>query len=880
MITLERLRYWQGQLLKSRDFRDQLRYQAHLRARHNAALHQAFGIVSGLEIKDGRVTCGFGYDCLGRELILPNDTPLPPRTAAGAQLLVVLPVTPGAASTLAWIDELAWSGKRGLPLARVAGSAEAFDNAYGRAPYVRALSRPRLASGETVRGNTPWELWNEGAIPVGVQTHVDTSAAGFTQKPRYFASLKARQWSLNSRQGKEAAEFAPAYFANVTDATNDGFTFRLLLQDVALRRYESKSVVARITSLDRGAGEMVAQVAPGSLILKGNAVVQVRPRTETAAMVKDADAATLTLTTTLDLATDDRVVLGNLPRTAIVEQVTEESETFVLLSNMTGVVAGTILAHFDADASKGRASRVARIKNSKLLLRDDWPGLAPTETVNIFQRKDAEKLTDAETAGDNTVITVPSDSALKSGDFIVHLTGKAPGPPAKVMGVVTTATAIKLTLQPPIAELKAGSSVVPSRVQVTVSTVDTPAGSLEILLTEDSPFVEGDYLKPAGGSSAAAVVDFSDGAVVRLRVPKGWAAEGDTLVAGNLAGALIVENVRTDPAGGAVVQVARPGAVRSGYAVARLDNDTTLSTHATVTKLPGSEFRIDPPIAGLGRLQTLVVIQFPAVVRVAAILSASRIQIDPADAVAPGDWLAPLGAAAAFPLVQAVTVEPDGSVTFSRAIDVPVDSLLGQAHFRDSVVLKNVDAGKKQVETREVLEVTRDWDFIGRWAYYEDNSSAAVVANVAGNRLTLKPVDANTIPGEGLIKSGPFDAGLLAYASVTPQQKGLVLKDTPGLRLGDAVTLSGPNSIGATITVPMTVAAADQTRLDLAPTLGIAYSLRPERSMLVSKYNDNFPTSFAVFAQRQGLYVAWLGCQDESRTYPKCSDGPTEDPCP
>jgi hypothetical protein len=69
-------------------------------------------------------------------------------------------------------------------------------------------------------------------------------------------------------------------------------------------------------------------------------------------------------------------------------------------------------------------------------------------------------------------------------------------------------------------------------------------------------------------------------------------------------------------------------------------------------------------------------------------------------------------------------------------------------------------------------------------------------------------------------------------------------------------------------------------RLELAPTLGIAYALRPERSTLVSRFNANFPTSFAVFAQRRGLYVAWLGCQPEPRTYPECGGGKKEDPCP
>src|SRR6266571_1601325 len=44
---LERLRYWQGQMLRGRDFRDQLAIAAQLRWWHNRAIHHAFGIAYG-----------------------------------------------------------------------------------------------------------------------------------------------------------------------------------------------------------------------------------------------------------------------------------------------------------------------------------------------------------------------------------------------------------------------------------------------------------------------------------------------------------------------------------------------------------------------------------------------------------------------------------------------------------------------------------------------------------------------------------------------------------------------------------------------------------------------------------------------------------------
>jgi hypothetical protein len=879
MIGLERLRYWQGQLLKSRDFQDQLRYDAQLRAWHNAALHQAAGVVSGLQIVNGIVTCGFGYDCVGRELILPKDTPIPPRNGGRVELLVLLPIQPGATSKLAWIDELSWNGNRGLPLARAAEPGGDFDESYGPAPLVRPLARPRLASGETVRGNTSWEIWSEGGAEVGVQTRVDTSAAGFTQKPHYFAALKARQWPLATTEGVQAAEFAPAYFAHVAEATNDGFTFRLLLQDVALRRYEPEQGLGRITSLSRGSGVLIAQVEAGSPFQAGDAVVQVRPRAEAGAMIESTEGTTLTLASELTFRPNDRLVLGNLPRTAEVREVTQESDVLVLLSASGGAVAGSILARLESEAAPANASRIARIREGKLLLRDPWPGLAEGDRIHMFHRKDAIKIRDARADGNATVITVPSDAGFRDGDAVLHLTSKRPAPPSQITGVEVRDDEVRVTLTPAIAELKAGSNVVPSRLELTVAEVDTPVGSLEIHLMDDSPFIEQDLVKPAGSPGPIAIVEFADGPVVRLSAPAAWTTAGDTLVAANFTGALTVENTRIQ-GGSTVVTVARPAAVRTGYAVARLESDGTLSSPAMATTIPGGEFRIDPSIPGLARFQTLVVIQFPAVVRLASIVTETQVRIDPAGGIAAGDWLAPIDPVETFPIVQVTAVNADGTLRLSRAIGVAVDTMLGQVHFRDAAVVESFDPTSKEVETKRALAVTAGSDFAGLWVYDEDNSSTAKIDAVNGDRLTLRPIEPNGLAGEGLIQSGEFDAGLLAYGSVSPQQKRLVLTEPPGLAVNDSVTFSGTNSLGAVITVPMTVESVSGARLELAPTLGIAYALRPERSTLVSRFNANFPTSFAVFAQRRGLYVAWLGCQPEPRTYPECGGGKKEDPCP
>lgn len=74
---LQRLSYSQGQMLRSRDFRDQMSFAAQLRWWHNRALHNTFGVVTGgLQVTlkpDGKsvsVEPGLAYDCFGRELML------------------------------------------------------------------------------------------------------------------------------------------------------------------------------------------------------------------------------------------------------------------------------------------------------------------------------------------------------------------------------------------------------------------------------------------------------------------------------------------------------------------------------------------------------------------------------------------------------------------------------------------------------------------------------------------------------------------------------------------------------------------------------------------------------------------------------------------
>jgi hypothetical protein len=330
---IERLRYWQGQKLGSRDFRDQALIEAQLRWWHNRALHNAFGVSRGLQVTrvpdaDAftalSVARGLAYDCYGRELLLQTAreiqrpvtaTPPPARMTLllrykeTAEYLskkeMMASGAPAACASspetavLLWKSSSEVSLSDGVPLARLdyestanldsppaltdfsdtiksslryddarklliyrgvmspatrdellnSPSADAaFKQTVGqlfessqKVPLIdrtfqiipsRPLSRPRVASGHTSPGNTEWELWTEtitslrgikSAVEVGMQVTIDTSTAGFTEEPCYFAWLQGRLWTQSN------VEFFPVPFQHIDYVSTRRFRFRLWL---------------------------------------------------------------------------------------------------------------------------------------------------------------------------------------------------------------------------------------------------------------------------------------------------------------------------------------------------------------------------------------------------------------------------------------------------------------------------------------------------------------------------------------------------------------------------------------------------------------------------------------------------------------------------
>jgi len=264
---LDRFRYWQGQMLRSADFQAQAADTAQHRWWHNRALHNAFGVYQGLtayalsdssgQLSGVRIAPGVAYDCFGRELIvdspqrikLPVNVPPPP-----VKMWLLVRYDSQADCSAHAMEEICWSssGTQGtvtftwLPKDQVhlrdgVALAEVDYDSTGRnlsttfvRPGARPISRPKIASGATVPAATVWGPWTIDTpiqIPsggkvlrptsIGVSTRIDTSAAGFTQTPCYFAWLAGPLFNASSGQ------LLPDMFCSLSDESPTGFTFQM-----------------------------------------------------------------------------------------------------------------------------------------------------------------------------------------------------------------------------------------------------------------------------------------------------------------------------------------------------------------------------------------------------------------------------------------------------------------------------------------------------------------------------------------------------------------------------------------------------------------------------------------------------------------------------
>jgi hypothetical protein len=909
--AFERLRYWQGQTLRSLDHRDQSRFDSRRRQLHNRALHRVDGVSFGLAVtqiggpsQPIEVDCGLAYDCRGRELVIQRPRTVAAPASPSWLILRLRPAIargsccpssdpgciPGESLLLDEDMELTWTPLDsfepvdGVALARF--TAAGLDADFRPRP-ARPLARPRLARGQTVRGNTPWEPWTvdepdgQGGIRkkvVGVQTRIDASAAGFTRTPSYLATLESPTWDV------ARTEFAPAFFPQVADPGVDGFTFRLLMLEIARRRYAAASGVSRVTSTSRAVGGRLQIVlASAAPFQKGDAVALLRPRARSIVRVEKASGVELTLAASLgDVVVDETVLaIGNLPRASRVTDVNPEDKTMVAeFKAAASVKKGDVLLR-TADSALTVVDRVS--KGKLLTVNKPFVNWQATDAVAVARHSAAMAALNPKVSADGLKmsIDVPSGHGLAANMKVALLAAdKTPFvPPRRVVAV----TAAKIDVEPPLAatELADLKKLALFAGDITIHIVQPKSPGTIVEVDSTAPFEEGDFVAADGDTSAittVATISSKKKLVLNSSIPL---KAGDDLVAANWYAATTVTAVGV-PTPNAVV-VARPNAAPVGsFVVRRIGND--FSDPAVVEQVGGTTLTLEGPIADLAPLDTLAVGVFPRIAEVIAPQPQEEQLLVEADKLTAGDSVVVVDAAPPAAVVQVVSVSGTTVVLNASLGTLSSGQKLAVVTFRDRALLTAVDAADpRSIEIDETIAF-REHDVIGVLTHYADNSNPGFIDTVQGDTLTL--LGAGTEHGDG-IASG-LDIGILGPAAVSyAPSLPFPLQFQPITRL---LSVDGLTNFQRAVAFGFDLLTGRFVSSSVAPLLydpagghvylwpldfNAPYRYRPETLSIITTFNTDFPRAFATFAEKQQLSVCWIGCQHE---FPPAGGCPAQHP--
>lgn len=920
---LERLRYWQGQTLRSTDARDQQRFDAVRRQLHNRALHETGGVAFGLAATvSGRapntieVACGLAYDARGRDLVLQRARAIPaPAAGPGLQVLrlrhgAAAPacrapadagcVAPGA-HLLEQDVQLAWGAPASFEPASEVILAVFRDGALDPdfvPRQARPIARPRLATGATVPGDTPWEPWvveradGRGGIlreVVGVQTHVDTSATGFTQRPRYVANLQSQKqaWDLDS------AAFAPAFFAHVAEPAADGFTFRLLMTEIARRRYSAWSGTGRVASIERGVGDrLLVEVDPQASFKVGDMLAQLRPRAASVVALDKFSGNKLTLAAALPVKQGDTLAVANLPRMATVQAVPPQDPSMLAAFTATPPVKkGDLLQR----SSDGAFALVDGISQGKLNVGKPFAGWTSSDALMVARMGAGAAVKKAALSADGAGLVLeltPAAHGVQPGMSVVLLDGaKLPLSASTPKVFSRSGATIELRPLPPAAAMAGLARVVPLGGGIAIQGLQ-PQGRPTITLDTIGPFAVGDFVAAASDLSKAARVAQVNKGQRQLELSEPLPVAAQSVIVGlDWQGATTVDVF--DPKMPDKVTVGRARAALAGDFVA-LRADDGFSTAVRVAGVAGKTLLLDQALDGATRLATLAVGRFPRIATVVAQdADPASVTIAEAGAFNPGDCVMRVPAPGAPPGPSAVVQVVGGGahlvLSDSPGALAPGDRL-APVHWRDMVLVQGVDPLQPARIEVDGAVTFREGDVLGAWVHHADCSNPGYVEKIAGNLLTLLP---GLQHGDGIVAQGWIDGGIVGPAAVSlpapplpafPDWQPVVRmeKTLDGLDDRSPATANGLDLLTgqyqSRAVLPLIVDPAGHHLVFFIQATE-PYRFRPETLSLITRFNADFPRAFATFAQEQQLVVRWIGCQQEFAAPAGCPAQSPHDAC-
>ncbi len=843
---LGRLAYWQGQELRSRDLRDQAGTLEQLRWWHNRAVHGVFGVSQRLSVTVDpaapsvvNVDCGLAYDCFGRELILraPSTIPLP--AVAGPQYLT-LSDSRGSA-TLVWIAQADFRVSLGVPLAlfQVVQGAYLKDEVF-RAPLARALSRPRLAAGSTVPGNTPWEKLPNDA---GLKVLVDTSSAGFTATPFYLTSLNWQQ---------ENTAFSTP-IVSVTNTSEVSFTLQLLLKDIGRELLAVVSGEGLVDTVDPSKTAIHFRTMigfSGSQKFQNNDVLaRLLPQADLALRITEVDKETLAVMTSPDWhpRKDDAIVLGSLP---VVDKVLAAPLPAISVAKPALFPKDFLIVRM-AGTGVGSAAVVADVTpNQRLILKTALAGLVTGEQVGTVKEAGTVKLKDA--TGKLIVLDPPTD-----------LTGKM---------VFRKSNQMDLAVPTTVASAQADGTM---RLKDKIGLVDgdtlyvaNGAGNVTSVATaltvaNAAAFQSGD-LVGIGDSPLAnhGILDSVDGQQLIFTAPvqavaNDRVANADFPVRSTILGTI-----------GPFLAVQNPAPFQPNHVVARLQGTKALDSGALVnspfpgilqlsspmTSLTGGDVLGVARFARTGTVKTIVPGSLPMAVQLQNAAEAGLFQ--------PGDTVANLSSAQALTLAVVDHVTADTVFLRTAIADLAAGNTLGIVALSAAAIVTDPipDAAHFSVDD---ASAARTGGVAARLTGWVD-ASAPVRIQTAGSSLALNAIPDGLMAGDAV--------GFAALSTSQPQ-----IRFDTGVKLQQRVVQvqGADQNSGNSVLFNALVSPPVNQLATLQFINAGSFSLRPEKVQITesSRIED-----FLAYAQRNGLYVCWLGCQMPKTEAPSCP-GPSPAPC-
>ncbi|MEN3330017.1 MAG: hypothetical protein V7638_4824 [Acidobacteriota bacterium] len=787
-LELERVRYWQGQLLASGDLNTQLRVDQELRRLHNRSLHQPYGIAIGLELErddtthdinlddddNVRLTCGLAYDCAGRELILQANRALDLPDEFPATLVITRDESASDGIAVKWKaqSEINPNSEIAITTLTVGLPNPKTDPAF-RQVVSRPLARPRMATGQTIPGETTWQPWKIGDIEVGVKVEIDTSAAGFTRIPHYFAEVIP---------GSPTADFIPAWFASIDAPSTQGFTFQLMLRRItreSLRIVDPKAQIAETPALK---GELTLDA--GNLFAAGDLVARLLPLAQDASIIKTINNQTATLDKPLsDFAGTKLVAFGNTRREAIVTTLSPSALFFeVTVAQRELFAQGDVVVKTNGNLESTRPSRVVTIDDEGTLeVAPPITGLVKNDTLTPV--KPGSEVDDI---GDGIEIKVKDSTSFKQDDVVARLTEPTEtSPPAKILEKKADNV---LVLSNKIPDLKKDDSLGFARDGSVVDEVNDNSNEVTITLDSVVPFKELDVVAkshPNGSFSAPVLVRrvFTSSKKIRLSTSIAGLVETETIVAADFSIRATVVNV-TSPT---TITVANAALFSIGSYVAKIDDLFRGSLPVQVSNATGQTLTLTAAIDGLKAGDVIGLCTFPVAVKVDAIRDDGSIEVSPAGLLRNGDLITAPAAAGEKTALSLITNVAGNAINLIKPFPhLVVNDRLSVVSVRGAIQATHTATGNK-MDVDQPARLRRG-DFLADITSWRQVQAATGVQSANGNEIQMDAVlDGsllNDVVGLASIDSQRFRFFTIGFIRLR-LEKSLVLVN------GDEVLLIG-----------------------------------------------------------------------------------------